>query len=248
VRIQLLGSLGWAIYLADGPNSAARESVETSLSMARTLGHEPTLIAALNCRALHALNENDQVAALSLLAEALSLCQKIEDRRQEMEVLYLTGMAELELSKAKDAFERSVSLAREIGSADEPVMAVGFLANIALIEGDLDRSCSLVAEALHLGRHLRWRTMWQVLDVAACVLIALDKAEQGLQVAGAAQATREVLGERPPGRRWNQIVEPHFRRAGDLIGQAAADQAWRFGRQRQHLEAIDFALGLLGHS
>jgi predicted ATPase/DNA-binding CsgD family transcriptional regulator len=242
-RIGLLLDAGWAAY-ASGSAALALERIEAALSLARSVGDLPALIDGLILRGRYETNEGHPATAEPWLSEAAAISAEILDEKRSAEVLHVTGAAagaQLDLARARSAFEASLQIRRSLNRADEALQTLQYLAGIVGAETAYDQSRSLIAEALHLGRRLGDRTMHQALDVAAGLAIVEGDPVRGLRLAAASDAALEANGLSPVPV-WERLLQPYLDAARAAVDADVALRARNEGMRMPYWQAVEDAI------
>jgi class 3 adenylate cyclase/tetratricopeptide (TPR) repeat protein len=138
-------------YLAFGAFADARRHLDDALRMHRALGNRE--IEGNTCSVLSELawREGDSALSLRCAQAALDISRRGRTRLYETDALWSLGNAELALGRtaeAAGAFERSLALASEIGSAAQVLNALDGLARIALSRQEVGEAAKLVETLL----------------------------------------------------------------------------------------------------
>jgi predicted ATPase/class 3 adenylate cyclase len=158
-----------------GRNGAARPLLEESLAIARELGDDRKVSAALQPLGMTALALGDHAGARGCLVEALALAQARADKRGIAAAANALGqLHRMEAAHAEAAalYEITVAISRELD--DKAVIAVGLL-NLAMVRiqrGERDGSFSAASEALDISERLRSLPLIKSAIEVACGLAA----------------------------------------------------------------------------
>ena len=169
-------------YLFFGAFAEARRYLEQALALHRTLGNVE--IEGNTCSVLSELawREGDATLALRNAQAAAAIAEAAGSRLYLTDALWSLGNAELALGRtaeAADAFARSETLARVIGSAPQVLNALDGQTRVALARGDAAAA---------------WRSAEQLLTEAGLTLpspaVELDAGSTALQADGVARPDR----------------------------------------------------------
>ena len=230
-----------------GDNSGARDVLNQALELARANDDSPALGYGLHIAGLVEMAAGNPVAAEACFEEGLGVWQELHDPSNEAEMLYNLGLLAAsrgDVAGAQDQLARSIEIRRRAGREDETHIALTFTAAVAIMASELGAARTAMRESLQIGRRLGDRRLAWSLDVCACLAIASSEAEQGLRLAGAAQAMHESSGV-SPSEVWRSVVEAYLAPAREQVGNVAAEAAAAAGRKLGYEEAIDFALASL---
>jgi predicted ATPase/DNA-binding SARP family transcriptional activator len=233
---QALTSLGVQLVLQrDLP--AARERFDEAIALHRELAASWGLTIALGGRASVALAEGDLALARALRAEAAEVSRRAGDREGEAHALL--GLGELarqqdDYASAGSAYERSLTLLRELGEPYHIAVALHDLAWVAINTGRLDEALQLLAEDLHLEIAVGSRDgpAFSVAGLAA-VLLARGHGQFAALALAAAYRQLAAVGINPPpadAREWERLRATLRSTLGEELFQrawsTAADQTF----------------------
>jgi class 3 adenylate cyclase len=138
-------------YLRFGAHPQARQHLEESLHLNKTLGNRVAQGGSLAGLSELSLREGDAAAALAHAQAALDILVAAHSRLYQIDALHNLGNAQLALghwSAAQEAFERVEALAREIDVATKVPNALEGQARVALARGDMAMALKAVQQLL----------------------------------------------------------------------------------------------------
>jgi tetratricopeptide (TPR) repeat protein len=142
-------------YLRFGAHRQARQHLEESLHLNKTLGNRVGQGGSLAGLSELSLREGDAAAALLHAQAALDILVAADSRLYQIDALHNLGNAQLALghpTAAQEAFERVEALAREIDVSTKVPNALEGQARVALARGDLAMALKAVQRLLeYLG-------------------------------------------------------------------------------------------------
>jgi len=201
-RIEEAGVAGvLAFALAQqGRFQEAIDAANRGLALAKKLEHLPTLAAAFQFRGVVHGWYGDLPASVADFNDAIDLCEKSGDVFRKYLVHGWRGEAYLiadEVQSAENDLVKCLALGDEIGTSFHRAAFQAFLAQIRLLQGDVNSACALSAEAI--SGACEGAQAWGqsiALRVNAAALLAADppdveKAEQAVQSAIVIQERRE---------------------------------------------------------
>ena len=145
-------------YLRFGAHPQARQHLEESLRLNRTLGNRVAEGGSLAGLSELALREGDAAAALLHAQAALDILLAADSRLYQIDALHNLGNAQLALgqwTEAQEAFERVEALAREIDISTKMPNALEGQARVALARGDVATAAGSGAAAARSCRRRR---------------------------------------------------------------------------------------------
>jgi len=138
-------------YLRFGAHPQARQHLEASLQLNKTLGNRVVQGGSLAGLSELSLREGDAAAALVHAQAALDILVAADSRLYQIDALHNLGNAQLALghwTAAQEAFERVEALAREIDVSTKVPNALEGQARLALTRGDLVMALKVVQQLL----------------------------------------------------------------------------------------------------
>jgi tetratricopeptide (TPR) repeat protein len=143
-------------YLRFGAHRQARQHLEESLQLNRTLGNRVVEGGSLAGLSELSLREGDAAAALRHAQEALDILIAADSRLYQLDALHNMGNAQLALGQwtaAQETFARNEALGREIGVPTKVPNALEGQARVALARGDLSAASKAVQQLLEYVGH-----------------------------------------------------------------------------------------------
>jgi class 3 adenylate cyclase len=143
-------------YLRFGAHPQARQHLEESLQLNRTLGNRVVEGGSLAGLSELSLREGDAAAALRHAQAALDILVAADSRLYQIDALHNLGNAQLALGQwtaAQDAFERVEALARELDVSTKVPNALEGQARVALARGDLGAALSAAQRLVQYVGH-----------------------------------------------------------------------------------------------
>jgi predicted ATPase/class 3 adenylate cyclase len=186
-----------------GRYSEAREYLEESLAIAREIGDERRVAAALQPLALAFLGQGDLDAARIHLREALALARGLGDKRSiaaALNALAQLHRVEGQLDTAEPLYDQVLALARELGDRESIAIALLNLAMVSIGRSSGDRAQSMLREVLSIAEEIGSKPAGQsVLEVSAGLGAVRAEWERAGLFFGAAEAqTRQTGLHRDP--------------------------------------------------
>jgi class 3 adenylate cyclase/tetratricopeptide (TPR) repeat protein len=138
-------------YLRFGAHPQARQHLEESLHLNKTLGNRVVQGGSWAGLSELSLREGDAAAALLHAQEALDILVAADSRLYQIDALHNLGNAQLALghwAAAQEAFEKVEALAREIDVSTKVPNALEGQARVALTRGDLTMALKEVQHLL----------------------------------------------------------------------------------------------------
>lgn len=149
-RMKALHGAGWlAHHHRDA--TTARALLSESLAIARARHDRWTVAWVLHVLGRVAYFENDPSTARLLGEESLALAESEDDDWLVAWAVHLLGLAAYiagDHAMAKAYYARSLAIRRELGYEEGIAILLQLMAFVALREGELDRACALLGEAL----------------------------------------------------------------------------------------------------
>lgn len=176
LALRLCAALWWFWHLR-GYWSEGRRWLKTTLELAQ--GQEPTLAHA---RALCAAGDlayyqDDYGAARPLLEESITLCRKLDIKRELATALGALGIlldVQGDHATARPLLEESERLCRTVGTRWELAYLLSKLGQRAVQEGDLTKAAGLTHEALRLAQELGDKSLIATVFSSLASLVALQ--------------------------------------------------------------------------
>jgi class 3 adenylate cyclase/tetratricopeptide (TPR) repeat protein len=251
------GGVGRVLHLVGtvaaqrGDYAKAVENYEASLAIRERVGDKGSMGSLLSNLGVIAEYRGDYPAARTFHERALALRTEIGDRWAigvSMNNLGMIAFLQRHFPEAREWFQKSMRLCREVGDAWMVAIGHNNLGNATRGLGDYAAARRHYADSLRAYRDYddRWALAFLLEDIG--ILAALDgDAQSGLQLMGAADASREAIGApRAP-----SLEEEIARQLAPALTSVSDQQqlAWRLqGRSLELAAAVDHALALCGRA
>ncbi len=206
-RVKALNGAGMLVG-EQGDFVSARRFFEQSLELARRLGDEARIGAALANLGNLALFQQDFGEARALYEEAAELWRRVGQTRRlavSLENLGCVALGENDVEGAVALLEEARGLAREAGALRVLGAASRTLARALLLRPELERAAAVLDEALSLAQELGDRhALAECLEAAAALAAAQKDLSAAARLVGAADALRSSFGalRRPDEHAW----------------------------------------------
>ena len=231
------------LYLFHGDSALARRHGDEALALAREIGDEQSLLAALTTVARNGTWHSEERAvreAIAIGEEGLALARKTGDEVHRSILLTNLGEAFRTLGDLERAFEANrESLGIRQGSAR--VSNLYNLGHIALELGDEQQADERYAEAYRVAREFR-DPMGLVNQLGAIAQLSASRGrhDKAARLFGAFETHLDRMGiaETPPDRRTR---ERFFVLSRDALGVVEFERAWKEGSAMTVEEALALA-------
>jgi predicted ATPase len=196
-RTRLLVVLG-LFHLWSGDHEASGAALAEGAALARDLGDEEALAAAMLAGSMIVGPAEGEAHAEQLADETLARYERLGDAWGEAATLNVLGwlyVAQERFDGHADVFERTLERALTAGDEQFAAMAEVNLAEYALHEGDVERATALLSSCA--ARHRSLRLLYSVaylLDGAARLALRVGDAERATRLIGAATQLRASAG------------------------------------------------------
>ncbi len=232
-----------------GDYAWAKTLHEESLALSRELGHNSEIAQALIGLGGVSLDQGDYERARTLCEECLILCRELGYRRGIATSVGNLGMALLHqghVAQARELVEEAKALWVTLGAKQQIAVCVFTLGITAHAQGDLVGATALFKESLALYREIGdSRGIAECLVWMARVAAAMQQAELGARLLGAADALREAIkAPSPPSDR--PIYDLSLAEIRGRLGEEAFAAARAQGQSITLVEAIAEAMGIGG--
>jgi predicted ATPase/class 3 adenylate cyclase/DNA-binding CsgD family transcriptional regulator len=244
VRIQALNAAGYLAFL-QGDYDIARARHDEALDLARAAGTERGIVTSLSGLALLARVRRDYARASALSREVLAT--EPADTGNPWFTLAINTLGRVayyegRLTDARRQHEDALARYRQIGDGWEIAHTLSNLADVAQAEGKHAEARTRLEEAIAFYRDLGDRQgVVHCIEGLAALASTLSEPARAVGLVAAVTAIREALGgPGSPSRRTQlrQILDA----AHALLGDAAYDAAWEYGRSLSVEQAIGYAL------
>jgi tetratricopeptide (TPR) repeat protein len=176
----------------------AREFLEESQSIAREIGNQERLGAALLLLGRVSIAQDDRVAARSYLMESLALARSSGNKRGVSGALH--SLADIQLGEgdvqaAITLFEQSLTLSREEGNHLNVALGLITLARLSIESRSIDRAREMLREAVVIAADIN--SQWAVpplLKACAELGALLGEWPRTARFIGAFEAQRQLTG------------------------------------------------------
>ncbi len=212
------------ICSAMGRYQEAQKYLHESLNMARALDDLRMVVSVLNMLGFAALGRGDRGTARLHGVEALTLANKLDNKRQiavASNALAQIHRLEDELDAAEPLYERAALLARELGDSEFAAVGLLNLAMVAIERGTATRARSLLLEVLTITEQSGSKRAGQsALEVAAGLASLREDWEHAARFYGVAERqTADTGNRRDPAD--EAFLRPWISKAHAALGDAA---------------------------
>jgi non-specific serine/threonine protein kinase len=229
-----------------GDYAAARELLEESLAINRSLGDERGTAYALLWTGFVARVQEEYSTARALLNEALALSRLIQEMWVNAAALHHLGMIASDFQEdypaARSSLEESLALYRTLGPRRYIALVLLSLGDVARAEAHHASAHGLLRESLttmiEVGERLE--THW-ALDTFAHLASDEGRAARAVRLAGAAARLREAMGSPS----WPVVQRQRDRwlaSARTALDDEVFAAAWAEGQAMSREQAIAYAL------
>jgi predicted ATPase/class 3 adenylate cyclase len=189
-RSRALFDAGWIAYLM-GRYAEAQRHLEESVAIARELGDDLRLGAALQPLGMACLAQGNAADARSHLDEALVRAQRLGDRRDVAAALNQLAQlhrSEGALARAESLYGDALAIARELGDRESIAVALLNLAMVAIGGAAIEPSRRMLIDVLAIVTDGRSKPLVQsLLDVCAGLATLRGDYEAAARFFGAAE-------------------------------------------------------------
>jgi predicted ATPase/DNA-binding SARP family transcriptional activator/DNA-binding CsgD family transcriptional regulator len=243
-RVKALAKASWIAWEQTDLERATALG-EEGLKLARTLGDEKGVAAALLNLGIAVMVRGELERATTLIEEGLPKFHELRDKwglARSLLCLGLVAMFRGDYEQAKESTEEGLAVSQKSGDVWCSNMALNQMALMALLREDFGRAGALCKESLELSRrsgmvhHIAF-----ALHTAAALASSQDQPVRSARLWGAAEVLREAIGTAfsPMEQR---VYEPYMAAACDQVEDARWETAWSEGRAMGMDEAIEYAL------
>jgi non-specific serine/threonine protein kinase len=239
----------WAassLALLQGDLADGRRLAEESLSVWRELGDSREVALALEPLGWSLWFADDNPAALDCFEESLKIHRELGDERlinrATLNICQVL-VSDWEVERAEPMAEKALAVAVKHGEPRDIHNGHHFLADCALIRGDVReaerRYCESLRAAAAYGD--RFEMTYEVEGVAMAVA-GQGREVKALRLAGAVSAERDALNAHVTIRFWDELVSRYIGEAEKRVGSEAFAAERRYGETMGFKDAIDYAL------
>jgi tetratricopeptide (TPR) repeat protein len=209
--------------------------------MARTLDDPRMVVSVLNMLGFAALGQGDRGAARLHGIEALTLANKLDNKRQiavASNALAQIHRLEGELDAAEPLYERAAALARELGDSESAAVGLLNLAMVAIERGTASRARSLLLEVLAITEQSGSKRAGQsALEVSAGLAALREDWQHAARFYGVAEHQTGDTGiRRDPAD--DAFLRPLMSRAHNALGNEAFAAAQASARSLTYDQGI----------
>jgi tetratricopeptide (TPR) repeat protein len=224
-----------------GRYAEGQRHLEESLAIARELGNDERVAAALQPLAMACLGQDDPAAAERHLTEALRLVRAQDnphDLASALNAMAQVHRARNDIDAALPLYEQVVALARKSGDRESVAFGLLNLAMAMIARDPGDRIAPILLEALAIADENRSEPATQsVLEVAAGWAAAGGDYRRAARLFGAVEALAEATGlRRDPAD--EAFLLPLVARARDALGADGFATLEAEGRSLRREDAI----------
>jgi len=215
--------------------------LEECLAIARELGDNGRIAAALQYLGMASLGEGDWTTARGHLEEGLALAQALGDKRglaAAINALAQLDRAEGSLETAEPLYENVLALARELGDRETIAVALLNLAMVAVGRRSADRARRMLLDVIEIADEIGSKRVEQsVLEVCAGLATSNLEYEFAARCYGAAEAqTAQTQLQRDPAD--EAFLAPLIAKAQQALGAAKFATAKDGGRALSYEQAL----------
>ncbi len=243
-RARALTASGYFLTMADQPD-AARQALEESAAIARSLGDKQNLVVALGWLGWSYAFSGDYPALQAVVEEGLTLARELNDKLA-VGMLWL-GLGNLNSIQGNDAraqsyYQDAARLLSETGDRNFLAFAVRRLGYLAMRQSDFGKAFVLCTQSLELNQGIAdKRGIAGCLTAIACIAAREGDTLRAARLYGASAALLEsISGHLIPIDQRDQ--QPHALAAREAVGEEAYAQACSEGRRMSLQQAIAYAL------
>jgi DNA-binding NarL/FixJ family response regulator len=233
--------LGYVAWMR-GDAATARSYYEESLLIGQGESCRDVRSETLYCFANLAFFARDTSLARQLIEESLELSRALDDRYNIASALNLLGWVVLlqgDVVAARALQEESLKAGRELGNQRGIAHTLSALAEIAFASGEFEQACTYYEESLAIIFRLDDRWILAVyLEGLARAAAALDETIWAVQILGAADALRKVLGASMTSTLEKDMHERTLATLHEQLGEHAFATAWTEGQSMLPEQAI----------
>jgi non-specific serine/threonine protein kinase len=239
---------GWGRLIAYQKDSVrARTALEAGLSIWREIDDRVEIASSLEALGWTEFWAGDDDASLRRFEEGLAVSRGIGDphlvNRAALNICQaLMGLGDVD--RAEPLAREALEVAREDQNSRDLHLALHFLADCALIRGDVDRAGEGYAKSLRAA--LDYGDIPEETFEVQGIAMALGgrgRSRKSLRLAGAASAAQQALGiDISDVKFWNELFDRWLGMARVELGSEAADAAWAEGRGMSFEDAVAYAL------
>lgn len=238
-----LGNIAWG----QGDLAAAAHWYQEDLALARLLGDQERIAAALGGLSLNAKRGGDFETARGYQEESLSIAREIGDGRAIATSLVNLGNLYGTLgdhARALQMYTESLQLRRRLGDKQGQAIVLANMGFCSLLMRDYAAARPALLEGLRLSRELNDRRgMPFALEYVGMLAVEDGHLEAPAQLYGAANGLRERF-EMPLSALDRQSIEENYEALRARLGAERFEIGFARGRGMSLAEAADFALAL----
>lgn len=244
-RIKALSWASWMAWEQGGDFERAAALGEEGLSIARELGDEAGVAAALQNLGVTALRMNDLARAGELLEESLALQRRLGDTlglSRSLQALGLVAVVEGSHRRADALLEEGLAVTRESNDTLGTVLLMGMGALSALGQKEYGRARTYCEEGMALAREpeLRHGVVF-ILHAAAALAGAMGEDACSARLWGVAEGIGEAIGVAlvsVEARHYGPYIAASRARLGDEVFDAAFSE----GKGMSVEDAVEYAV------
>jgi tetratricopeptide (TPR) repeat protein len=223
-----------------------QEPAEEGLAIWRKLDDNREITLALDSIGWHLLLAGNKDAGMKAFEEALQISQKLGDERLINRVslgICQVLVTEFDVERAEPLAQKCLPIALQFDDPRDIHFAHHFLADCALIRGDVNTSLKKYADSLRAAVRLgdRFEICFEIEGIAMSVAGLGDDAK-AMRLQGAVDAEHESLRSVVNIPFWDQLKERYLAPAEKRLGSDAAATEKRIGRSMGFEAAIEYAL------
>jgi DNA-binding CsgD family transcriptional regulator/tetratricopeptide (TPR) repeat protein len=233
--------LGYVAWMR-GDAATARLYYEESLAVAQGKQCQDVRSETLYCFANLAFFAKDTRLARRLIEESLELSRALDDHYNIASALNLLGWVALlqgDVAAARALQEESLAAGRALGNQRGIAHTLSALAEIAYGTGDFEQAYTCYEESLTIILKLDDRWILAVyLEGLARTAAALGETVWAVQILGAVDALRRVIGASMTAPLEKDVRERTLATLHELLGESAFVTAWAEGQTMSPEQAV----------
>ncbi len=223
-----------------------QEPAEEGLATWRKLDDKREITLALDSIGWHLLLAGNKDAGMKAFEEALQISQELGDERLINRVslgICQVLVTEFDVERAEPLAQKCLPIALQFDDPRDIHFAHHFLADCALIRGDVNTSLKKYADSLRAAVRLgdRFEICFEIEGIAMSVA-GLGNDLKAMRLQGAVDAEHESLRSVVNIPFWDQLKERYLAPAEKRLGSDAVAAEKRIGRSMGFEVAIEYAL------
>jgi hypothetical protein len=239
----LCGATSLAAFQGD---HMEHEPAEEGLAIWRELDEKREIALALESRGWHLWSGGNSEDSKKSFEEALQILSELNDELGMNRIrigICQVLVSEFDVERAEPMAHQCLSIALKYDNPRDIHFAHHFLADCALIRGDVENSLMKYADSLRAAVRIndRLETTFEIQGMAMS-LAGMGQGEKALRLQGAIEAERDALRSNVSIDFWNQLIERYIGAAEKRLGPEATAAEKQIGRSMTLEAAIEYAL------